>query len=180
MTNLTINVGPMFSGKTTALQQQGTKHIRAKQKTIFLKPYFDNRFSDNYIVSHDGFKVPAVNIDDTLLIAEALHSDVILVDEVQFLPDTIIEDLWELIRLGKTIYCSGLDTDYKGNGFNTTMQIMAIADKINKFTAICKTCGKDATLSSKKEDNGMRVELGADEAYFPVCKECFILERKGN
>lgn len=180
MKNLTVNVGPMFSGKTTALQQQGIKHMKAKHKTIFLKPFFDNRYSDGYIVSHDGFKVPAINIDDTLLLPQVLESDVILIDEIQFLPELIIKDLWKLINLGKTIYCSGLDMDYKGNGFDTTMKTMAMADQVNKFTAICKVCGKDATMSCKKDENGQRVELGHEDIYFPTCKECFIKERKSD
>lgn len=179
MSKLTINVGPMFSGKTTALQQQGTKHSRANQKVIFLKPYFDNRYSDNYIVSHDGVKVPAVNIDDTLLISETLCADVILIDEIQFLPKSIIKDLWELIKLDKTIYCSGLDTDYRGKGFETTMEVMSIADKVNKFAGVCAICTGEATMSGKKCDNGKRVELGSEDSYYPICKSCYIKEGKG-
>lgn len=179
MKSLTINVGPMFSGKTTALQQQGIKHMNAKHKTIFLKPFFDDRYSKDHIVSHDGFKVPAVNINDTLLVPNINEYDIILIDEIQFLPTTIIDDLWKLIELGKTIYCSGLDMDYVGNGFDTVMKVMSMADKINKFTAICDVCGKDATMSSKRQDNGQVVELGTTDIYYPTCKECFIKERKG-
>lgn len=183
MKKLTINVGPMFSGKTTALQQQGIKHLKANQKIIFLKPWFDNRYSENKIVSHDGVEVEAVNVDNTLLIEEAIAADVILIDEIQFLPENIIDDLWTLINKGKAIYCSGLDMDYLGNGFNTTMKVMAIADEVIKYTAICKCCKKEATMSCKTNGSKNIMELGAEESYFPACKLCYSnynKERKGD
>ena len=183
MKKLTINVGPMFSGKTTALQQQGIKHLKANQNIVFLKPWFDNRYSENKIVSHDGVEVEAINVDNTLLIEEALSADVILVDEIQFMPESITDDLWQLISQGKTIYCSGLDMDYLGNGFKTTMKIMAIADEVIKYTAICKRCSKEATMSCKTTNNKEVIELGAGDSYFPACKSCYFeynKERKGD
>lgn len=176
---LTINVGPMFSGKTTALQQQGKKHIEAKHNIVFLKPLLDNRYSNTEIVSHDGIKVKSINITDSLLIHDVDRADVILIDEVQFMKPAIVDEIWDLLKKGKNIYCSGLDTDYLGKGFITTMHLLAIADKVNKFTAICK-CGKDATFTSKKNYNGNTIELGASDLYFPSCRKCFINEIERN
>lgn len=170
---LTVNVGPMFSGKTTALQQQGTKHLTARHNVVFLKPSFDNRFSESEIVSHDGIKVPCINVDKTLLVEEVLCADVILIDEVQFLSESFVEQIRVLLELGKVIYCSGLDMDYKGDGFATTMHLMALADKINKFAAICENCGAEATMTSKRNDNGNIAELGSKDKYFPSCRKCF-------
>lgn len=179
MCKLTINVGPMFSGKTTALQQQGKKHISAGQNVLFLKPSMDNRYSDSEIVSHDGERVNAVNITDSVLIDLAFQSDVILIDEVQFLPISIIDEIWTLLEKGKIVYCSGLDMNYLAEGFDTTMHLMAMADKINKFASICH-CGKEATMSSKRVDNGIEIELGSSESYYPTCRKCYLEERKGD
>ena len=170
---LTLNVGPMFSGKTTALQQQGRKHFEAQHKIIFLKPMLDNRYSNDEIVSHDGAKVKAINIKDTILIDEVFDAEIILIDEVQFLPVTIVDEVWQLLSYGKTIYCSGLDTDYRGQGFETTMKLFAIADKVNKFSAVCK-CGAEAILTRKRNNNGKAIELGSGDLYYACCRICFM------
>lgn len=180
MGKLTMNVGPMFSGKTTALQQQGEKHIRHGHKVIFLKYLNDTRYSKNYIVSHNGVSVKAKNILDTIYIEEVLSADIILIDEVQFLPISIIDEVWRLLAKGKTIYCSGLDMDFRGKGFETTMELLAIADKVNKFSSVCKCCGADATMSSKKVDDNQIVDLGAEEKYFPTCRTCFLIRKQNS
>lgn len=45
---LILNVGSMFSGKSTELQRQGERHILAGHNIIFLKPDFDTRYGEVY------------------------------------------------------------------------------------------------------------------------------------
>lgn len=178
MCKLTVNVGPMFSGKTTALQQQGTKHLTAKQNVVFLKPEIDSRYSYDKIVSHDGISVEAINVTDTILIKEVMAADIVLIDEVQFLSLSVINEIVQLLELGKTIYCSGLDLDHLMQGFEVTMKLMAIANKVNKFAAICEYCGKEATITGKKYNNENIIELGSSDVYYPLCRSCYLTINK--
>lgn len=179
MAKLVVNTGGMFSGKSTELQRQGKRHILAGHKVVFLKPKMDDRYSKDCIVTHEGAKVEALNVEKSILedmrVAEA---DVILIDEVQFLYFGVVADIEFLLRLGKTIYVSGLDMDFNGTGFSITEILMAKADEVNKFKAVCEKCGKDSTFTAKRTDSKNQIELGSKDLYMPLCRTCFY-ERKG-
>ena len=99
--------------------------------------------------------------------------EVILIDEAQFFDRVLLQSINELLKAGKTIYVSCLDMDFKGQGFDTAMNIMAIADKVNKLKAICEDCGEDAVISGKRIQNDDVVELGAKDLYVPLCRKCY-------
>lgn len=172
---LVINCGGMFSGKSTELMRQGERHMLAGHKVVFLKPQLDNRYAEDEIVNHKGQKVTAINIteqDNILLINDVMYADVILVDEVQFMSN-IVPKIECLLKHGKTIYCSGLDMDYLGKPFVTVSTLMAMADEINKFHAVCSHCGEDAVFSKKLSKSQSRIELGEKDMYTPLCRKCY-------
>ena len=170
---LTVNVGGMFSGKSTELQRQGKRHMMAGQDIVFLKPEYDNRYSDDKIVTHDGQCIEAINVTNTITIKEVVNADVILIDEAQFLPYEILNEIRWLLREGKIIYVSGLDMDSTGRGFLVMEGLMTMADYVYKFKAVCEECGADATFTGKRVNNGKRHELGSKELYVPLCRECY-------
>ena len=170
---LVCNVGGMFSGKSTELQRQGQRHLLAGHNVVFLKPSYDNRYSEDRIITHCGQSVEAINVTDTIIIPEVVNAEVILIDEVQFLHYGIVNEIRELLKEGKTIYVSGLDMDSKGNGFLIVEALMTSADTVQKFKAVCEECGSDATFTGKRVDNDKRHELGSKELYIPLCRSCF-------
>lgn len=174
---LVLNTGSMFSGKTTELLRQGKRHLLSKQKVLYIKPEIDDRYSKDKVVSHTGDFTDALSLHKDVILfdmKEVQNADVILVDEVQFFNKHIAEQLNILATEGKIVYASGLDLTYKGEPFETTMTIMAYADVVNKFKAICSSCGEDAYISASKDKlNGSRIELGADEKYKPLCRKCY-------
>lgn len=175
---LVINCGGMYSGKSTELMRQGERHMLAGHKVIFIKPKIDNRYSNDEIVTHKGQKVTAINIgedDDITQMKEILDAEVILIDEVQFMND-IVSKIECLLKHNKTIYCSGLDMDYLGVPFENTSYLLAIADEINKFHAVCAHCGKDAVFSKKIVESTNRIDLGEKNKYIPLCRKCFYQE----
>lgn len=171
---LVLNVGGMFASKSTALIAQGQRHLLAGHKVAFIKPEIDNRYSDDEIVTHDGQKVKAKNVPAfCILIDEVMDADVILIDEVQFFEESVLTDIKYLLTLGKVIYCSGLDMDFRGEPFMITMYLMGIADKVKKYKAVCSICGEDSYVTAKVGGSDSRVELGSQDIYKPVCRECF-------
>lgn len=170
---LVCNVGGMFSGKTTELLRQGRRHVLAGHKVVYLKPKFDDRYSENEVVTHLGDSVKAINVMETLLCDEVQGADVILIDEAQFLPYQLLNEVRLLLREGKTIYISALDMDAKGNGYLIVEGLMTLADHVYKFKAVCENCGSDATYTGKRVDNGIRDELGSKDLYIPLCRRCY-------
>lgn len=170
---LTVNVGGMFSGKSTELQRQGKRHMMAGHKVVFLKPAYDNRYRDDKIVTHDGQYVEAINVTNTITNKASVDADVILIDEAQFLPYGILNEIRWLLREGKTIYISGLDMDSNGRGYLVMEGLMTMADNVQKFKAVCEECGADATFTGKRVNNGVRHELGSKELYIPLCRKCY-------
>jgi thymidine kinase len=172
---LTVIAGGMFSEKTTELQRRGKRLTRAGKKVIYFKPDFDNRYSENEIVSHDGKRVPAYNLPTVephmLFNEEYKQYEVILIDEIQFFPSVIVTIIEILLKQGKTVIVAGLDLDFEAKPFTVTSQLMAIAEDVVKLKAVCSECGTDSWVSYK-EPNGKRIELGTNE-YKPLCRTCF-------
>lgn len=181
MAGLVVNTGSMFSGKSTLLISQGEKHIKAGQRVLYIKPSNDDRYSENEIVTHTGEKVPAMNVDTHKALKGLINPkevDVVLIDEVQFFTKRIVPSIWWLLSQGVQVYASGLDMDFLGDGFETTKELMAMADKVNKLKAICESCGNDAVITAKRQfhidlDNTDIIQLGAKETYKPLCRKCY-------
>jgi thymidine kinase len=179
---LTVIAGGMFSEKSTELQRRGKRLERAGKKVAYFKPDFDNRYSENEIVTHDGKKVVAKNIPLNtpvdLLMELDLDTEVILIDEIQFFDTEIIEVINLLVNVHEvTVIVAGLDLDFEGRPFNITAYLMAIAEEVVKLQAVCSSCGTDSWVSYK-EPNGKRIELGTDE-YKPMCRKCFNKKLQG-
>jgi thymidine kinase len=173
---LIVNVGSMFSGKSSELQRQGKRYALAGKKVAFFKPKLDDRYAEEAIVTHDGETVPAVPIADGLEILTAT-ADVILIDEVQFFDGSLILAIDELLYAGIDVVVSGLDMDRNGLPFGIVPYLMAVADEVQKFKAVCSSCGEDAWVSYGEFISDKQVELGAQERYKPLCRSCFYEKR---
>ena len=177
----TVNVGSMFSGKTTELLRQGKRHLLARDNVLYLKPDVDDRYSTTEVVSHNGdvsdYTATAVIPVNAMLfdMVEVQDADVILVDEIQFFNESVVEQLNTLTAEGKIIYASGLDMSFQREPFKTTMLAMAYADVVTKFKAVCTRCGEDAYISAYKEykSGGSVIELGSEDKYTPLCRDCY-------
>lgn len=180
---LTVIGGGMFAEKTTELQRRGRRLKRAGKRVAYFKPAMDTRYSENEIVTHDGAKVGAININENaplqLTSREYFENyDVFLIDEVQFFHSHIMTAIETLLREGKTVIVAGLDLDFKGQPFFKMGALMLMAENVVKLHAVCSECGDDAWVSHK-ENNGQRIQLGTDE-YTPMCRKCFNnLKKKG-
>ena len=173
---LTINCGSMFSGKSTELIRQGERHLLAGHSVVFIKPKIDTRYSEDKIVNHKGIYINAIAIKNPikLITDKAIRrNEVILIDEVQFFDQTIVRVILYLLKKGYVIYCSGLDMDFKGEPFNIVAQLMAMADEVNKFRAVCEKCGEDANFSYRKTKSNSLIALGGKDEYMPLCRKCF-------
>ena len=180
-----IILGPMFSGKTTRLIETIRKYTYKAKKTIMIKYYADQRYSEkSEVITHDLTKYDSIDCKYLKDSFEILKSyDVIGIDEGQFFPD-LVDICEQLALLKKTIIIAALNGDFRMEPFPVISKIISKADKIKLLKAYCFNCHKDAKFSLRIVQSNETVLIGAGEAYKPVCREChkyFSTEReKGN
>ena len=77
-----IICGPMFSGKTEELIRRLNRAKYAKQKVAIFKPRLDDRYSEDYIVSHNENRIKSIQVDSSAELLEyRSKADVFGIDE---------------------------------------------------------------------------------------------------
>ncbi|WP_126992399.1 thymidine kinase [Thermosipho globiformans] len=172
---LTVITGPMYSGKTTELLSFVEIYNIGKKKTIVFKPSIDNRYGEDIVSTHTGFKVKAHKISKSIEILNHISNniDAVFIDEVQFFDEELINVVRNLIFKGIDVYCAGLDISYLEKPFKTTANLLAMADEVIKKKAVCEKCGEHrATYSFKITQDNKEIDIGGKEKYIALCREC--------
>ena len=178
-------LGPMFSGKSTRLIELMRKYVYKAKKTIMVKYYADQRYSQkSEVVTHDLIKYDSINCKILRNSFDTLKEyDVIGIDEGQFFAD-LVEVCEELALMGKIVLIAALNGDFRMEPFPVIQRIIAKADKIKLLKAYCFNCHKDAKFSLRIVQSNETVLIGAGEAYKPACRECHVFfskqREKGN
>jgi len=95
----------------------------------------------------------------------------------------MVEVVQHLADTGRRVICAGLDMDFRGQPFTLMPQLLAIAEKVEKLTAICVLCGGPATRSQRLIDGRPAswddpiVLVGASESYEPRCRQHHVIPR---
>ena len=185
---IVLILGPMFSGKSTRLIEVIRKYTFKAKKTIMIKYFADQRYSENKdkseVITHDLIKYDSINCKNLRDSIETIKKyDVIGIDEGQFFLD-LVEVCEELSLLKKIIVIAALNGDFRMEPFPVIAKIISKADKIKLLKAYCFNCHKDARFSLRIVQSNETVLIGAGESYKPACREChkyFSMEReKGN
>ena len=178
-------LGPMFSGKSTRLIELMRKYVYKAKKTIMVKFYADQRYTEkSEVVTHDLIKYDSINCK---ILRDSFDTfknyDVIGIDEGQFFAD-LVEVCEELALMGKIVLIAALNGDFRMEPFPVIQRIIAKADKIKLLKAYCFNCHKDAKFSLRIVQSNETVLIGAGEAYKPACRECHVYfskqREKGN
>ena len=166
--------GPMFSGKTEELIRRLVRAQYAKQSVAIFKPKTDNRYSDDYIVSHNKRKIKSIIVESSESIYKLKDTaDVFGIDEAQFFDDGIIDIVNKLANENKRVVIAGLDKDYTGKYFGPIRQLMVDAEYVSKVNAICISCGDPASFSQRISKEKDLVVVGETDKYEARCRKCF-------
>jgi len=173
--------GSMFSGKSEELIRRLRRARIARQKVIAFKPRIDDRYDDDDIVSHDDRRVESFRIDDATEVLDYVDDDtqVVGIDEGQFLGPKLPEVCEELAGRGIRVIVAGLDQDYLGRPFEPMPTLLAVAEYITKTLAVCMKCGRPANRTQRIIPSKERVVVGAGEAYEARCRHCWNPEEAG-
>ena len=187
MGHLTILTGPMYSGKTTALIEL-IKANRETDHTVAVYSHCLDARKDNQLCSRalpdeniDAFKTA----DPKDIVKDYMRGDFncVAIDEAQFFPSSLCSFVYMMLECRCKVYISGLDMNFKGLPFGTTMGgLCQMADKVIKLKAICKICGQhNATMTQRlvngkpasEKDEELIIEGSKDTViYEPRCRNC--------
>ena len=181
-----VIAGVMFSGKSEELVRRVRRAVIAKKRVQVFKSHLDARYAGLYTVStHDGGLVDAAPVDSAEAIVRALRpeTEVVAVDEVQFLDDAIVVTANGLADRGVRIMLAGIDMDFRGLPFGPMPTLLAVADIVDKLQAICVVCGGPATRNQRLV-NGQpalwespTIMVGGRESYEARCRHCHKVPR---
>ncbi len=167
--------GPMFSGKSEELIRRLRRAEIARQRVQIFKPRIDQRYSENHIVSHSELKIRSDSVKDAAEVAARvdLRTEVVGIDEAQFLGEELVDVVVRLADMGKRVIIAGLDTDYLGRPFHPVPELLAVADDITKYLAICMQCGNPAKHTQRLVGSEDLIVVGAAGMYEARCRRCF-------
>ncbi len=172
----------MFSGKSEELIRRVTRSVIAKQHVQVFKHAIDDRYEKVAVASHAGRTLEAQLIGSSAELARLVadETQVVAVDEAQFL-DLGVADICErLAGSGKRVIVAGLDLDFRGEPFGPMPQLLARAEVVEKLSAICH-CGRAATRTQRlihgrpAHYDDPTVLVGAAESYEPRCRSCHLV-----
>ena len=105
----------------------------------------------------------------------------ILIDEAQFLTREHIAQLREFVESDGShrVDCYGLKTDFKGEFFPGSLELMRCADELIEIPSMCSRCTNPATHNMRLDESGTAIKSGDQVAlketttYVAVCYHCW-------
>lgn len=176
-----VITGVMYSGKSEELLRRVRRALIADRTVQVFKSHLDERYGGiDRITSHDGSKYRARPITESREVTEHVRDDteVVAVDEVQFLDDGIVRVANALADRGCRVMVAGTDMDFRGDPFGPVASLLAVAEEVDKLHAICVKCGEPATRNQRLLNGrpapaeGPTIKVGGFETYEARCRQC--------
>ena len=185
MAKLYFKYGAMGSSKTAQALITKYNYEENDLQVWLIKPSADTRDGAQTLRSRIGLEAqveviaPEVDIYARFLGGKARRSDVIIVDECQFLTEKQIDQLRTIVdEYNIPVMCFGLRTDFQTKLFPGSRRLMELADCIEEIKTMCD-CGAKATVNARINDGyivteGAQVVLGGNDSYIAMCHRCYI------
>ena len=184
MAKLHFFYSTMNAGKSTSLLQSNHNYKENGLDTMIFLPNETSKLSKGQIVSRIGLKAKAViankdfNFINYIKDNKTENLSCILIDEAQFLTKEQVRQLGQVAdRLNYPVMCYGIRTDFRGELFEGSAELLALADNLIELKTICSLCSRKATMVVRKDDSGKvvtegsKVVVGGNDIYMPVCRK---------
>jgi thymidine kinase len=186
MAKLHFFYSTMNAGKSTSLLQSNHNYLESNLDTLIFLPDETNKASNGQIISRIGLKAKAVIADKSFNFISYVKTNktpklsCVLIDEAQFLSKIQIRQLGEVAdKLNIPVMCYGIRTDFRGELFEGSSELLALADNLIELKTICYDCGRKATMVVRVDENGKvitegsKIQIGGNDQYTPVCRKHF-------
>ncbi len=179
--------GVMFAGKSEELIRRVRRAVIARKQVQVFKSHLDARYAGLYsVTSHDGLTVDAEPVDSADQIMRQVRPDteVVAIDEAQFLDGGIVTVANALADRGVRVIVAGTDSDFRGEPFGAMPILMAAAEIVDKLQAICVVCGGPATRNQRLVNgkpapwDSPTIMVGGRESYEARCRHCHRVPRR--
>jgi thymidine kinase len=176
-----VIAGPMFAGKTEELLRRVRRAVIAGQRVQVLTHSLDTRDAIDRVVSHAGLDHPSRSVRAATEIVETVDAgtDLVAIDEAHFFGTGVEAAVAELAAQEIVVVVAGLDVTFAGKPFDPIPSLMALAEKVDKLTAICTICGEEAIFHERvapaaASDVDLVAEhVGGAEKYQARCRRHF-------
>jgi len=184
--HLTLIMGPMFAGKSSAVISRVRRAEVLGWKTFVITSAKDDRYKESSssakIMTHDKAGIEAFGV--TVLKGTREHPEysaarLIVVEEAQF-----FQDLYEFVVAavemdGKDVIVVGLDGDSDRRPFGDILRLVPLADEVLRLTSLCKRCGDGtpalfSALCRGHDEKTEQIFVGGSDMYEAVCRKHYI------
>lgn len=189
MAKLYFKFGAMGCSKTAQALITKFNYEERGMKVLLLKPSVDDRDGATIVKSRIGLQEEAVTVSadadlyKTYVENYKEDSNVIIVDECQFLTPEQVDELGQIvIDFNVPVLCFGLATDFTTHLFPGSRRLFEIAESISEIKSVCK-CGAKATVNARLDDHGNivftgeQVCIGGNDRYVAMCRRCWLKKR---
>jgi thymidine kinase len=182
MSKLYFSYAAMNAGKSTVLLQASYNYQERGMRTLMFTSSLYAKSDDGRITSRIGIHgkaEPYSETDDLYVWIAREHRkekvSCIFVDEAQFLSRS---QVWQLARVADRldipVLCYGLRTDFRGELFAGSAELLAIADSLREIRTICH-CGRKATMVVRRTPEGKALitgdQIGIEKSmYLSLCR----------
>lgn len=182
MAKLYFSYAAMNAGKSTILLQAAHNYRERGMEVLLLTSTLYKDDSDGHIASRIGIGADATlyTIETNLFGLIKQEQDnhklsAVFVDEAQFLTE---QQVWQLARvadhLNVPVLAYGLRTDFRGELFEGSAALLAIADSLREVRTICD-CGRKATMVIRVGPDGKALTEGEQVSitkatYLSLCR----------
>jgi thymidine kinase len=187
MAKLYFYYASMNAGKSSTLLQAAFNYAERGMRTMLWTAALDDRYAAGQITSRIGLEAPAQLFDPETDIFAAVALDLaaaplhcVLIDEAQFLTKAQVFQCARICdELKIPVLCYGLRTDFQGELFPGSAQLLALADHLVELKAVCE-CGAKATMNLRVDAKGHAVkqgaqtEIGGNDRYVALCRKHFM------
>lgn len=178
MAKLYFRYGVMGSSKTANALMVRYNYEERGQDALLVKPAIDQRDGARFVASRAGLSHDCIYFSDLMEMTprELKPYACIIVDEAQFLTRDEVRYLTDLVDdWNIPVICYGLRTDFKGDLFPSSAELLASADIIEEVKTIC-WCGRKAICNARVVDGkvikeGDQILLGGSSQYVSLCRK---------
>lgn len=184
---LTVICGPMYAEKSTTLYRHVSRALRAGKSVAVVVPELDTR-SKGQIKTHNGLTLLSLNIHPIVVSkSRSIYTklpdkrpDLLVIDEAQFFDGDLPAYLVSMMKISPAtqIVVGGLDLTSEGRPFGPMADLLSLADRVEKLTAIC-SCGAEATRTLCTVEKSDTVLVGGAESYSAACLPCWLSKGQG-
>jgi len=186
MAKLHFFYSTMNAGKSTSLLQSNHNYKETGLDTLIFLPDETSKLSKGKIVSRIGLSAKAIITNKDFDFYTYVKNNktkmlsCVLIDEAQFLSKIQVRQLGKVADLlNIPVMCYGIRTDFQGELFEGSSELLSLSDNLIELKTICYNCGRKATMVVRRDESnkivtqGSKVVVGGNDIYTPVCRKHF-------